>query len=585
VTGRRALLEVAQGQAPPDVAVVGGTVADVYAGEWVRANVEIAGGRVAYVGPRTPRSGPQTHHIDATGLVVAPGYVEPHAHPWVLYSAVGLLEAAVADGTTALVLDSLFQFRALGAAGHRRTADAIARAPANVWWNVRAASQSRFPGEPDVFTETAFAEQLTWPDVALSGEITRWGDITRGDTRLLGAIDAARASRRRAEGHAAGASYDRLAALSAAGIGADHEAISPKEARARIALGMWTMLRQSSLRPDLQPLLEGLGPLVHTCRRLMLTTDGATPRHYARHGVLSGALRIAVRAGVDPMRALQMATIDPATFLGLDEEVGGVAPGRRASLLLLEDRDAFAPGTVLVDGRVVARDGRLLEAMPHVDWAALGAHARFASPARFADPAIYPQRVPAAGATLDVMAYESAVITRRRTAGLHACDGRADVTSEAGLLHAALLDRRGEWIVRGLVSGLMPGLDGLATSLTTAMEMLVIGRDPRAMARAAARVAELKGGVAFASPDTVTWEAPLPVLGMMNAGGLDEAVWIEEGLARHAAAAGYPFHDVVYSLLFASGDFLPELRLTPAGLLDIKSGEVLARPQPLRETA
>ncbi|MEA2245789.1 MAG: adenine deaminase, partial [Solirubrobacteraceae bacterium] len=349
--------------------------------------------------------------------------------------------------------------------------------------------------------------------------------------------------------------------------------------------GLWTMLRQSSLRPDLRVLLDGLGPLVTTCRRLMLTTDGATPAHYAREGVLSGALRIAVEAGVDPMRALQMATIDPATFLGLDEEIGGIAPGRRASLVILDDRDAFAPRTVMVDGRVVAREGRLLEPMPALDWEALGCSARFASPERFADPSLYAAPAPAAGATLDVMAYESAVITRRAQAAVPARGGHIDVSAEPGLLHAALLDRRGAWIVRGLVAGLMPELDGLATSLTTSMELLVLGRDPRAIAHAAARVAELRGGIAFAGPDGVRWEARLPVLGMMNAGGLAEAVRIDEVLGRHAAAAGYPFHDALYSLLFATGDFLPELRLTPIGLLDVKAGAVLAPPVALGDGA
>jgi adenine deaminase len=287
------------------------------------------------------------------------------------------------------------------------------------------------------------------------------------------------------------------------------------------------------------------------------------------------------------MRALQMATVDPATFLGLDEEVGGLAPGRRASLLLLDDRDAFRPRTVMVDGAVVARDGRLLRPMPSPDWEALGCRAAFAAPGRFADPALYaaPATPGASEVTLDVMAYESAVITRRARVTLPVRDGRADARAEPGLLHAALLDRRGGWVVRGLASGLMDELDGLASSLTTSMELLVLGRDPRAMARAAARVAESGGGIAVANADSVRWDAALPVLGMMNAGGLQQAVRIEEELGRHAAAAGYRFHDVLYTLLFATGDFLPELRLTPLGLLDVKSGAILAPPVALGDGA
>ena len=120
---------------------------------------------------------------------------------------------------------------------------------------------------------------------------------------------------------------------------------------------MWTMLRQSSLRPDLPELLDGLKPVIPQARRLMFTTDGATPSFYAQQGMIAGCLRIATEHGIDDMRALQMATIDPATFLGLDEELGGIAPGRRATLNILGE--GWTPETVYVNGEVVAEHGRL----------------------------------------------------------------------------------------------------------------------------------------------------------------------------------------------------------------------------------
>jgi adenine deaminase len=97
------------------------------------------------------------------------------------------------------------------------------------------------------------------------------------------------------------------------------------------------------------------------------------------------------------------------------------------------------------------------------------------------------------------------------------------------------------------------------------------------MARAAARVAEMGGGFAFDRG----WSAPLEVDGLIVAGGFGRALLVERELTRHMAAGGYPFHDPLYSLLFASGDFLPEVRLTPAGLVEVKSGTVLAPARPL----
>src|SRR4051794_12755710 len=237
-------------------------------------------------------------------------------------------------------------------------------APAHVYWVARLAPQSAYA--EDRFATDIVAPLLSWPEVLASGEITNWSAAARGE--FAAPIAAAKAAGKRVEGHNAGASYDRVAALSAAGISADHEAITGEEALTRLQLGMWTMLRQSSLRPDLGPMLDDLLPVVPAARRLMLTTDGAAPGFYAVNGVIGGALRVAVEHGVEPMRALQMATIDPATFLGLDEELGGIAPGRRATLNIVGAD--FRRETVLVDGRVVARDGRLTAALPRIDWPA-----------------------------------------------------------------------------------------------------------------------------------------------------------------------------------------------------------------------
>jgi adenine deaminase len=153
----------------------------------------------------------------------------------------------------------------------------------------------------------------------------------------------------------------------------------------------------------------------------------------------------------------------------------------------------------------------------------------------------------------------------------------ADGELPPGHVIAALLARDGSWITKGIIAGLFDDLAGFATTLTTSLGVLVLGRDPEAMARAAARVAELQGGTAFDGG----WSSPLAIDGLIVDGSFADAVAYERELERHARAAGYPFHDVVYSLLFASGDFLPELRLTPRGLLDVKSRTVLEPAQRL----
>jgi adenine deaminase len=541
------------------VALVGGTVADVYTGTWIQANVEITDGVITYVGPREPAAarsgagrggegargagarGEGARVVDVSGKVLVPGYIEPHTHPWCLYSPASLLEAAIPDGTTTLVYDSLFFFLAHGVDGLHSIVAQMRRAPAHVYWTARISPQSAYPDEAARFATEVIAPLLSWPEVVASGEITRWSAVARRDPRLLAGIAAAKRARRRVEGHNAGASYDRLNELAFAGISSDHEAITAEEALQRLRLGMWTMLRQSSLRPDLPALIEGLKPTLS--RRLMLTTDGATPSFYAERGMIGGALKVVTDHGVDPMRALQMATIDPATYLGLDEVLGGIAPGRHATFNVLPEIGEWRPEAVYVRGE---------PAHPRMPELTYGPGYELRRP----DPSVF---APLTG-THPVARYESAVINRRHD---------REITSND--TQAMLVARDGSWVTKGVVENLID-TPGFATTATTSLHVLVLGRDPDAMARAAAKLADQGGGFVFDGG----WSAPLETDGLITSGGFDKSVTIDRELSKQMTVAGYPFHDPLYSLLFASGDFLPEIRLTPSGVIEVKSGRVLA---------
>ena len=191
-------------------ALVGGTVADVYTGTWVEANVEFDDGVITYVGPREPACAA----IDISGKVLVPGYIEPHTHPWCLYSPTSLLEVAVPDGTTTLVYDNLFFFLSHGVDGLRTIVDAMHAAPAHIRWVARISPQSAYPDEAERFAIERDRPDALWPEVVASGEITNWMSVAKGEPRVAAGIAAAKAARRRVEGHNAGASYNRLNELS-----------------------------------------------------------------------------------------------------------------------------------------------------------------------------------------------------------------------------------------------------------------------------------------------------------------------------------------------------------------------------------
>ncbi len=571
---RRRLVATARGERPADLFVRDGTVANVYSGELLPGNVAVTDGHIAYVGRGEAAVGPETEVLDARDRIVAPGYIEAHFHPWVLYDPVSLVEGVLPLGTTTIVADNLFFFMQMGPEGSAAMMDDLEELPLSYLWVVRLVSQAKFPGEEEMFAPEKIRGLLERPGVVGTAEVTRWPALAAGDPALLAGIAAAKALGKISDGHTGGASEARLAEVAAAGIDADHEAITREEVLNRLRLGLWTMLRNSSLRRDLPELLRVVTEDGVSTHRLILTTDGAAPEYLADHGMVDGLLRVAVERGVPPIEALQMVTINPATLFRLDDRIGGIAAGRRADLLLLPDLTTFRPDTVVTRGRVVAENGRLLAPLPAPDWDRYGSRPPFDERLDLADPALYPLRAQGSQTEVPAIHLTSAVITARRDVRLRAKDGL--VAPEPGLLHATLVDRNGAWISRALVSGLAnDSLEALASTYNTTTQLLVVGSRPEAMAHAAARVRELGGGIVVIQGGGVIFELALPITGMMAELPFAEVVARNRRLTRAVESAGYPFHDILYTLLFLTCDFLPALRLTPEGLLDARVSRVV----------
>ncbi|GAB4266137.1 MAG: adenine deaminase C-terminal domain-containing protein [Deferrisomatales bacterium] len=573
------LIRVAQELEAPDLWIRGGRVWCAFTGEVFEGDVAVCGDRIARVGPWNGPVEAHTAVIDASGLVAVPGYIEPPTHPWPFVNPLALAEAAVCRGTTALVYDDLLLFLALGPEAFERLAGELSRAALpHVFWVARMASQSRFAGEETVFSREAVTRLLAREEFLAVGEMTRWTDFLDAQhaPRLLEIAEAARQLGAFADGHTAGASPRRLPALAAAGLRSCHEAITAEEARARLREGLWVLLRHSSLRQDLRALLPAVAQAGFT-DRFTLTSDGAKAHHIREHGLTDHLIAVALEEGVPPATAYRMATLQAATFLGLDADLGALAPGRVAHVNLLEDLRAPTPRAVVCRGRLAARQGELTVAAPSegFPWEALYAGGEPPvppwGPERFLLPAEAPDPFPCGRLA-------NAVITREEPVPLEARGGGRWPGGED--LHVlALTDRSGAWITRGVIGGLAPGLAGLASTYTTNGGLVAVGRSPEAMAEALARVRALGGGIAVVTAGGEVREFPLPLAGIQLPGGFGPAAAQAAAFQRCLTACGYPHSDPNYTLLFLSCDFLPELRATQAGWIRVKTGEVVLPAQ------
>ena len=566
----KCLGEVSQGRREADLYIEGGNLINVYSGEIYPANIAIYGGRVAYVGSNRSMVGSDTSVIKANGYYLSPAYLDCHTHPWAIYNPVTLAAGVLPMGTTTLVCDDLLFFLLGGEKSVTKLIDWATNLPVDFYWTIRVIPQSPSIGEFELFTAATLQRLFAHPRVLAVAEITRWPLLVGGDKGLLELVEYARNRGLRIDGHTAGCTYERLNTLAPI-VDSCHEAITAEEVAWRLRLGYWVMLRHSSLRPDLPELLRAVTEKSLDSSRLIMTTDGSSANFTEDFGFLDGMLRLAVKAGMDPVRALKMVTLNPATYMGLDKEKGGLAPGRRADILLLPNLESFRPDMVLSGGRVVAEGGRLSEQLPLPQWPEFELQPLGLTEEKVLAPELY--GIPAEGPVdFPVIDFVSCVITKEIKLKIFPSDGL--LKNNPDLLYCALLDRAGQWRSLGFLRGLGQ-IEALASTYNTSCHLLVVGENRSSMALAAARVVRMGGGITLVRDGKVVFELPLEIGGMMSDISFAEAAKAAKQQELEVKKDGYPYNDFLYSLLFLVGDFLPGLRLTPMGLIDVKAGKKL----------
>lgn len=580
---RSELIEVAKGNRPADLYIKGGTVINVYSGEFLQQNIAVYKDAIAYIGTSEACIGEHTKVIDADGKYISPGFIEAHAHPWVIYNPVSITEKVLPLGTTTSVNDNLFFYLHMGAEGFKEMLKDLRDLPGNFLWLARLVSQADFPGEREWFNQKDVWSLLELEEVVGSAEVTRWPLLYNGDPFLLETMDYIKDLGKVSDGHTAGCSYEKLNAVVASGVSACHEAITAKEAFDRLRLGMWTTLRNSSLRPDLKELIKLITEGKVSTGRILMTTDGPHPGFIDKEGYVDGLVRQAVELGVPPMKAIQMVTINAAAYLRLDDYIGGLAPGKKADILLLPDLCDFRPDLVIASGEIVAKDGELLTSLPEMNWRKYLVREPFTfTRTTLEDENLYYYPHPSEDTPVPVSYFKSNVITQRKDTMLPSVNGVADLSNHEGLVNAVLIDRNGKWISKAILERFAVNLDGMASTYNTTTELLAVGRNPKAMAKAASRVYDLGGGIVIVDGDKVVLEIPLPFTGMMTTSpSFDVAVQYHDQLLSVLQERGFPFHDILYTLLFLTCDFLPGLRLVPYGLYEVKTDEILLSAFPL----
>ncbi|MFC2949504.1 adenine deaminase C-terminal domain-containing protein [Virgibacillus sediminis] len=558
-------VRVVDGEEPPTMILKNGTYLNMFTKQWLSANIWIVDDRIVYVGDKLPENLDRTEVVDCTDKYLVPGYVEPHAHPFQLYNPDVLAHHAARYGTTTLVNDNMLWLFSLDKKKAFSLLEEFCNHPVSMFWWARFDSQTMSQSEEELFNTQDILDWISHPAVVQGGELTSWPSLLAGDDRLLYWIQETKRHGKPVEGHFPGASEKTLTKMKLLGVDADHESMTGDEVVRRLQLGYQVGLRHSSIRPDLPRLMEEIVESgLHAYDNLTMNTDGSTPAFY-EHGMMNQCVEIAIEKGAPVEEAYRMASYNAAKHIGMDEQLGSIAPGRLAHINILSDKQEPIPESVLAKGKWIVKKGEIQDIQTTIDWKRYGFNSlefdwdltedelQFSTPVglRMDNDVIMNPYAIDTDITLDKIP-----------------DNRPD----AFLL---LLDRKGKWRVNTTIKGFTQRLGALASSYSTTGDLVFIGKSKQDILLAWERLKEIGGGIVLVHEGEIILEIPLSLSGFMFDGPMEALIEKEKKLKSCLQEYGYTFGDPVYSIFFLSSTHLPYVRITPQGIVDVKKREIL----------
>lgn len=576
------LVEVAAGRAPADLVVRGGQWVNVHTREVIPGtDIAVADGRVAYVGPDASVSiGPDTQVIEAGGRYLLPGLIDAHMHVESgMLTPAGFAAAVIPHGTTTIFHDPHEIANVLGLDGVRLMRDESLLQPISMFTQMPSCAPSapglETTGSPISAGEVAQA--MGWEGIIGLGEMMNFPGVAAGDEQMLAEIAATRAAGKTVGGHYASPDLGRpFHAYVAGGANDDHETTTEAQGIARVRQGMGCMMRLGSAWYDVESQITAITEKGLDPRFFILCTDDSHSGTLVHDGHMNRVVRHAIACGCDPLVAIQMATINPASHFGLERELGSITPGRRADVILTSDLAALPIEMVIAQGQVVAEAGRLLVPCPRLDWpdsARQSVHLGKTLTGQDFE-------VPGQGATARVRVIgvvENQAPTRALEAELPVRDGL--IEGEAEVCQIALVERhRGTGgVVNGFVSGF--GYQGrVAVASTVAHDshhMIVVGTDRATMAAAANHLGVVGGGVTVFRDEAELATVPLPIAGLMSDQPADQVAAAAQAIVKAMQDCGCTLNNAYMQHSLLALVVIPELRISDLGIVDVRSFQIV----------
>jgi len=554
------LIKVARGEQPADLLFTNANIVNVFTGEVERGNVAVWGGYIAGVGDYQKAK----QVIDLDNKYLAPGLINGHTHLESSMLEVGqYVRAVVPHGTLAVVTDLHEIANVSGLEGMRYVLDRTRRLPLELFLMAPSCV-------PATHLETCGAQisaedirrVLRWHQCIGLGEVMNFPGVLNADPQVLSKI--AHAAGKVADGHAPGVTGNDLNAYVVAGIRSDHESVTLEEAREKLARCMYVMIREGSSEKNLEALLPLVTDKIY--KRCLFVVDDRSCVDLLRDGDIDAVVRKAIRLGLEPVRAIQMATINAAERFRL-ERLGAIAPGYLANLIVLTDLSDIRVESAYYHGRLVAREGKPSFSAGRRGSGALNNTVRIKS----LDPEAL--KLASSGETEYVIEIvPGQIITRKRQEKVKIQNGLVVSDIDRDILKLVVVERHKATgnVGVGLVTGFGLKHGALASSIAhDSHNIVAVGTSDEDILVAVREIERLQGGLVVTESGRVVASLPLPVAGLLSDEPLEEVVAGLESVERAAAGLGTGLTSPFSTLSFVALPVIPELRLTDLGLVDV----------------
>lgn len=566
-------IETGLGRHACDLKLANVKLVNVFSGEIYPTDIYIKNKRVISIEPGAELESLQT--IDGGGQYAIPGLIDTHMHfESTMLSPEALANVVLPQGTTTLCADLMEIANVAGAEGLKAMLESIDRLPYRMLIEV----SSRVPTAPGLETtgavldEKAVTQIMDWPESVSLGELDPSKILFVMDEYIHKVADTL-AKRKIVNGHAIGRLGQELNVYASSGISDDHECVTTGEMLARLRCGLKVLVREGSTERNVDELIKGVLDQNIGIENLMFCTDDKHAQEIRDEGHINYNVTRAIELGMEPMKAIQIATINAAKHFRLEDEIGSITPGRLADILLVEDINKIVPTMVIYEGSPVAQNGRMIKecaVTTYPDW--IKHTVILKNPITASSFAIKAKTTSSMAKVNVIDLIDLQIINKLITTELPVKDGEIMLDISQDVLKLAVVERYGKTggVGVGFVRGFGLKRGALAYSMShDHHNIVVVGTNEADMALAANAIHQMQGGLATTCDGEVLGQMALPVGGLMSEKSAEAVMAELEEMNAAARKLDCPLPAPFMTLSFISLPTVPELGLTDKGLVDV----------------